>query len=131
MGEGPAENLGPDRAGALLSLLISILALAGLASAGPIFASGDIQAAIDGAMPGDTVIVPAGVYVPFTVDKTLTILGVGSPSVKAQTQNPAVYIRADGVRIQGLKVAGVQRNQEDKFSYYMDLSGRKSHSILN
>lgn len=131
MGEDPAEKFGPYRAGALLSLLISILALAGSASAGPVFASGDIQAAIDGAMPGDTVIVPAGVYVPFTVDKPLIILGEGSPSVRAQTQNPAVYIRADGVKIQGLKVAGVQKKQEDKFSYYMDLSSRKSHYTLN
>ncbi|MCR3882778.1 NosD domain-containing protein [Methanotrichaceae archaeon M04Ac] len=119
------------RAVARFSLLLSILALAGSASAGPIFATGDLQAAIDGAMPGDTLIVPSGEYDPFTVDKRLSIQGVGFPSARAQTQNSAITIMADGVRLQGFKVVGAPKNQDDKFRFYMDLSDRKPQYSLN
>ncbi|HNR58415.1 MAG TPA: NosD domain-containing protein, partial [Methanothrix sp.] len=94
-------------------------------------ASGDLQAAIDGASPGDIIVVPAGEYQPFTVDKPLTIRGEGRPSARAKTQNPAITIRADGVRLQGFEVEGVPKNQEDKFRYYMDISVRKPQYSLN
>jgi nitrous oxidase accessory protein len=115
----------------LISLLILIPALAGTGSCDAIVASGDVQAALDSARPGDTVIVSAGDYEPFTVDKTLTIQGVGSPSARARTQDPAISIRADGVKLVGFEVAGVPRNQDDKFSYYMDQSSRKPYYTLN
>lgn len=115
----------------MIPLLILILALVGTASCDTIFASDDIEEALDRARPGDTVIVSAGEYEPFTVDKTLTIQGVGSPSARAKTQNPAISIRADGVKLLGFKVEGVPRNQDDKFRYYMDLSNRKPQYSLN
>jgi nitrous oxidase accessory protein len=119
------------RARALIPLLTLILALVGTGFCDEIVVSGDLQAAIDGAMPGDTVKVPAGDYDPFTIDKTLTIQGVGSPSARARTQEPAISIRADGVKLQGFEVAGVPRNQEDKFNYYMDQSSQKPYYTLN
>ncbi|HPJ85008.1 MAG TPA: NosD domain-containing protein [Methanothrix sp.] len=115
----------------MISLLILVLSLGGPASCDAIVASGDVQEAIGSAMPGDTVIVSAGEYEPFTVDKTLTIQGVGSPSASARTQTPAISIRADGVRLIGFEVAGVPRNQDDKFNYYMDQSSRKPYYTLN
>jgi len=105
--------------------------LAGTATCDVIVASSDLQEAIERATPGDTVIVSAGDYEPFSVDKTLTIQGVGSPSARALTQTPAISIRADGVRIQGFEVEGVPKNQDDKFRYYMDQSSRKPWYILN
>ncbi len=117
--------------GALISLAVLILALGGTASGETIFASGDLQAAIDGAAAGDTLIVSAGEYEPFTVEKTLTIQGVDRPSARAKTQEPAITIRADGVRITGFKVEGVPKNQDDKFRYYMDLETRKPQYSLN
>jgi nitrous oxidase accessory protein len=111
--------------------MILVSALAGTCSCDEIVVSGDLQAAIDGAMPGDTLLVPSGDYDPVTVDKTLTIVGVGSPSARARTQEPAVSIRADGVKLQGFEVDGVPKNQEDKFNYYMDQSTLKPHYTLN
>ncbi len=126
-----AGRRGLLRARALVSLLMLVSALAGTGSCGEIVASGDLQAAIDGAMPGDTVMVPAGDYDPFTVDKALTIQGIGSPSARARTQEPAITIRADGVEFRGFEVVGVPRNQEDKFDYYMDQSSLKPYYTLN
>jgi len=111
--------------------LTLILALAGTASCDTIVATGDIQNVLDNSMPGDIVIVSAGEYEPFTVDKALTIQGVGSPSVRAKTQNPAISIRTGGVKLLGFRVEGIPRNQDDKFRYYMDLSNRKPQYSLN
>ena len=115
----------------MIALLILIPALAGTGSGKVIVASGDVQAAIDGAMPGDTVMVTSGDYDPFTVDKALTIQGIGSPSARARTQEPAISIRADKVKLIGFEVVGVPRNQDDKFNYYMDQSSRKPYYTLN
>ncbi len=131
MRKAQAKRIGSTPAWALISLFILILSLAGTASCDAIVASGDVQAAIARALPGDTVMVPAGDYEPFTVDKTLTIQGVGSPSARARTQDPAISVRADGVRLIGFEVAGVPRNQDDKFNYFMDQSSRKPYYTLN
>ncbi|MGC9514744.1 right-handed parallel beta-helix repeat-containing protein [Methanocrinis sp.] len=108
-----------------------ILALTGTAFCEAISASGDVQEAIARARPGDTVIVRAGDYEPFTVDKPLIIQGVGYPSAQARIQEPAITIRAHGVVLRGFEVEGVPRNQDDKFRYYMELSSQRAQTTLN
>lgn len=115
----------------MIALLILVPALAGTGFGDAIVVSGDVQTAIDEAKPGDTVMVTSGDYDPFTVDKPLTIQGIGSPSARARIQDPAISIRADGVKLIGFEVAGVPRNQDDKFNYYMDQSARKPYYTLN
>jgi len=92
---------------------------------------GDVQAAVDGADPGDILVLKAGQYKPFTVDKSLTILGVDGPVVRARIQTPAITVRADRVTISRLKVEGILKDADAKFSYYMETSGRKSHYALD
>ncbi|MHC1594763.1 MAG: right-handed parallel beta-helix repeat-containing protein [Methanotrichaceae archaeon] len=92
---------------------------------------GDVQAAVDGADPGDILVLKAGQYKPFTIDKSLTVLGVDGPVVRARIQTPAITVRADRVTISGLKVEGVPKDADAKFSYYMETSDRKSHYALD
>ncbi len=97
----------------------------------PVPVDGDVQAAVDGADPGDILVLKAGQYKPFTVDKSLTVLGVDGPVVRARIQTPAITVRADRVTISGLKVEGILKDADAKFSYYMETSDRKSHYALD
>ncbi len=97
----------------------------------PVPVDGDVQAAVDGADPGDILVLKAGQYKPFTVDKSLTVLGVNGPVVRARIQTPAITVRANRVTISGLKVEGILKDADAKFSYYMETSDRKSHYALD
>jgi len=68
-----------------------------------------IQAAIDGASPGDVIEVQSGTYYEnLNVDKRLTILGVdtggGKPVVDASGKGSAVTLNEDGIRLEGFVV---------------------------
>ena len=82
-------------------LLLSLLALAliSTATASTIQAGADVQAAIDKAISGDTIIVGPGQYNPFEVDKPLKIVGVGWPVVQAAVQMPGITITADSTLV--------------------------------
>jgi nitrous oxidase accessory protein len=102
-------------------LLISILAFATIscASGATIQADDDIQAAVDKASIGDTILVLPGQHNPFEVDKALTIKGVGWPVIQAAVQRPGIAISADGVELSGFRIKGVAEDSTSKFDYYM------------
>ncbi|HUI39320.1 MAG TPA: NosD domain-containing protein [Methanothrix sp.] len=80
----------------------------------------DVQAAINAAMAGDTVVLGPGEHSPFEVDKPLTILGRGGPIIKAAIQKPGMKISCDGVMVSGLKIDGVAEDTAANFNYYME-----------
>lgn len=102
-------------------LLLSILALALISSAAAstLHAGTDVQAAIEKAVSGDTIIVGPGQYNPFEVDKPLRIIGVGWPVVQAAIQMPGITISADSTLVFGFKIKGVSEGLTSKFDYYM------------
>jgi len=102
-----------------LLLALSISMLSGPALCATIQAQSDVQAAVDQARPGDTILVGPGNYGPFQVDKPLTLKGMGGPLVQARIQSPGMTLDADGISISGFKVQGMSGDQASKFDYYM------------
>ncbi|MGB9827215.1 MAG: right-handed parallel beta-helix repeat-containing protein [Thermosphaera sp.] len=90
----------------LLLLLIGLTALgcARITHGRTINVPGDypeIQAAVDNAERGDIIIVSRGVYMGFTVSKSLTIIGTSPAEVVV---NGRIVVEADDVHISSLKV---------------------------
>lgn len=71
--------------------LVAEVFTVGPAGSGADFA--DIQLAIDAAQTGDTVLVAAGTYAPFTLDKGLRVIGAGSASGLAE-HPPSTMVKA-------------------------------------
>jgi len=126
---GKAKDLGKAR---VLVLAILVLVLSVGTSFGEVILAGeDVQATLDKARPGDTVLVKPGQYEPFTVDKELVVKGAGATLICAQLQTPAITIWADNVAVSGFVVKGFPESSEAKFSYYMDTSVKKPNYRLN
>ena len=63
-----------------------------------------IQAAIDAAGPGDTILVQSGTYYEnVNVTKRLTLKGIGMPTVDARGRGDAITLFADGVILEGFE----------------------------
>jgi nitrous oxidase accessory protein len=104
----------------LFVISIVIVTLMPGSAAEPIYSGQDIQASIDSANAGDTIIVGPGEYSPFEVDKPLTILGEGSPIIKSAIQRPGITIEADDVSVSGFLIDGVNKDSQSKYEYYMN-----------
>ncbi|MFN7987330.1 MAG: nitrous oxide reductase family maturation protein NosD [Thermoanaerobaculia bacterium] len=66
-----------------------------------------VQALIDRAAPGSTVVVPAGRYVgDLVVDRPLHLVGQGRPLLVASGAGSVVRVRADDVTVEGFEVDG-------------------------
>lgn len=107
--------------GLMLSLIVlaTIFVDVSIISASTFQAGTNIQAAIDKASVGDTILVGPGQYSPFEVSKSLKIIGVDLPIVKSAVQTPGITINADHVTIFGFKIKGVSKGSTSKFDYYM------------
>ncbi len=67
----------------------------------------DLHAAIAAAQPGDTIHVPPGVYAaPFVIDKPLTLIGEGRPTLQGDGTGDVVEITAPDVTLDGFVVRG-------------------------
>jgi len=67
----------------------------------------DLQARIDAAEAGDTLIVRGGTHSgPFVVDRTLTIQGRNRPHLKGDEETHVVSIEASDVTIEGVRITG-------------------------
>ena len=78
------------------SLLYAALLIASTASAATISVSSELQAAINSAQPGDTLLVAPGVYSKITLDKSLSLVGDGAV-IQAGERDACVNVLADGV----------------------------------
>ncbi len=103
----------------LIMLAFLACSLSFSAHAATIQAGIDIQVAIDGARPGDTVLVGPGEYTSFEVDRPLQIQGRGGPVLHAAIQQPAIIISSDRVSLSGFNIKGVKKDTTAKFNYYM------------
>lgn len=73
-----------------------------------------IQAAIDAAAWGETVVVEAGIYrEKLVVDKGITLLGIGRPLIDAGGAGSAVTLRSEGADLLGFEISGSGRGEMD------------------
>lgn len=88
-------------------IAVMILSVAGSSQGNIILVlPGDnIQAAIDSAQPEDTIKVQDGVYrEKISLDKPLTLQGIGSPVIDGINNENAIALGADGISISGLRI---------------------------
>ncbi|MEF8817026.1 MAG: NosD domain-containing protein [Salinibacter sp.] len=78
-----------------------------LLSAGPVFAQPSLQARIDAAAPGDTIVVTGGTHEgPFVVDTPLVLRGRDRPHLKGDEQTHIVAVDAADVTVEGFRITG-------------------------
>lgn len=104
------KNTGTAAAAGLLFLCaVSVALLPQPSSAAS--AIGTIREAIERAAPGDTVVIPSGVYhEQLTIDKPLTLLGEGRPIIDGGGRGDVVVIAAEGVTLRGFVIQGSARD---------------------
>jgi nitrous oxidase accessory protein len=97
----------PTSVGCLRTIAFCLLAVALLvcsfASGATIPVSSNLQAAIDAASPGDTLLVAQGVYEKITIQKSLNLVGNGAV-IRAGSRDACVNIESNNVGISGFTV---------------------------
>jgi nitrous oxidase accessory protein len=89
---------------AAVLLTTALLALPGSSGAGT---RSPLQALVDGAAPGATIVVRAGRYEgELLIDRPLHLLGEGRPLLVGTSDGSVVRIRADGVTLDGFDIDG-------------------------
>lgn len=74
-----------------------------------------LQARIDAAAPGDTIVVDGGMHDgPFVIDTALVLVGTNGAHLKGDEQTHVVTIAANGVTLQGFRItdSGTQLGQD-------------------
>ena len=75
--------------------------------------AGTLATAIEGAAPGDVLILSGGAYLgPVTIDRTLTLQGDGSATIDGQGQGSVITVTGDDVVLTGLHVTGSGTNNQ-------------------
>ena len=96
----------------IVSVTILVLCFAGTASATNWSVDGrgkadfiGIQAAINNAKDGDTIIVSSDVYYEnVVVNKSVSLRGIGQPVVDASGKGDVITLTADGITLEGFNV---------------------------
>jgi nitrous oxidase accessory protein len=87
----------------LVACAILILTATTSVDAATVQVRSDLQAAIDLAKPGDTLLVEPGVYGKIEIRKSLNLLGQGA-MIRASDREPCVRVLADDVSISGFTI---------------------------
>jgi nitrous oxidase accessory protein len=99
----------------LLAGLLALASLGTLSSRAQTF-SFDLAQALAEARDGDTVVIPPGVYQgPFTINKSVTLVGQGWPVIDGRGQGDVLTVTVPDVTIEGLVVqnSGASLNDEN------------------
>ena len=91
-----------------------LIILTGIANAATFFVPDDyssINDAIRASSPGDTIIVRSGTYYEnVLLNKSLSLIGEGLPTIDAQNRGSAITITADNCTVSGFRFVKTQRN---------------------
>jgi parallel beta-helix repeat protein len=125
--------------GVLLALTLAFIAFTGIASASTIYVPEDstIQAAVNAAYPGDTIIVRDGTYTEnIKVDKKrLTIRSENGPDstiIRAEYPDDYVFeVTVDYVKISGFTVGGTNTRSAGIYLYYADYCSISNNNCTN
>ena len=90
----------------MIRLLAGLILMASLSPAAAPAQSG-LQARLDAAAPGDTIVVEGGVHPgPFVVDTSLVLMGQNRPHLRGDDKTHVVTVTAPDVTIEGFRITG-------------------------
>ena len=89
----------------IIAAVMAAFVLTASASSAVYQAGADLQAAVDGARPGDTILVGPGIYEKVEITKSLTLLGDGA-RIRPGERNIGIRIAANDVTVSGFTVEG-------------------------